>query len=468
LWHPRAEVRVMRVHGTEILTGKNYNVINDEIARGNIIELISNSWELLKPHLVETKFAKDALFRQRVMYPEDACREALINAIAHRDYSNEGRNIEIKIFNDRMEVTSPVGLLSNLRVKDLKRLDGVHQSRNSLIARVLKEIGYMREMGEGIRRIYHLMKQNDLVEPEIINETNQFTIVLYSESVFSKEDQRYIEAFEFLSPTREEMLLILLGKNGDLLSPQMIHDYLELLDWDNYRRIIENAMTKGIVYNALNEREKTQIASKKGISKRDVKRLKIRTPKECEEGLRELFQVLNNIGKTNKINRDYTSSIRKTLNKDSVYYLSSSAMYVNLLKTLNLIDNSSAPTLILKRIWGDNSKQEDSLPQKQNRTTQIKNSFEDSKNNSKNSSIDVKDIYIENLDYETSKEELIDLFSEYGQVEKIHIPRDYRSKKGRGFAFVQLNNMENSELAIHSLNNTSFRDRIIRLNWSNN
>ena len=90
-WHPRSEVRVMRVTGLELKTGREYNVISDEIAKGNILELLTTSWEKLRPHLVETKFSPDALFKQRIMYPEDACREALTNAIAHRDYSIEGR-----------------------------------------------------------------------------------------------------------------------------------------------------------------------------------------------------------------------------------------------------------------------------------------------------------------------------------------------------------------------------------------
>src|SRR5690606_22114342 len=84
-WHPRSEVRVFRVKGLELKTGHDYNVISDEIARGNVLELLSSSWEKLRPHLVETKLSPEALFKQRVMYPEDACREALTNAIAHRD-----------------------------------------------------------------------------------------------------------------------------------------------------------------------------------------------------------------------------------------------------------------------------------------------------------------------------------------------------------------------------------------------
>lgn len=183
-----------------------------------------------------------------------------------------------------MEIVSPGGLLSNIKIADLKRLTGIHQSRNSQVARVLKEIGYMREMGEGIRRIFSLMKQNDLMYPDLISDQNVFSIILHSKSVFSEEDQRYLQGFDFLNLTREETLIVLLGKNGELLSPQQIYNHLELVDWDDYRKIIEKVMSKGILINAISEQRKRAIASSKNLSKRDIKRLKLRTPLECEEG----------------------------------------------------------------------------------------------------------------------------------------------------------------------------------------
>ena len=90
-WHPRLQVRILKVEGTDMGTGDKYNVKKDEEVTDNILNLIETSWEFLRPHLTETRFSRDALFKTQIIYPELACREALINAIAHRDYSNEGR-----------------------------------------------------------------------------------------------------------------------------------------------------------------------------------------------------------------------------------------------------------------------------------------------------------------------------------------------------------------------------------------
>ena len=315
-WHPRCEVRIVRIKGNELKTGRDYNAISDESARGNITQLLSDAWEKLRPHLVETKFSADALFKQRIMYPEDACREALTNALAHRDYSIEGRSIEINIFDDRMEIISPGGLLSNITISDLSKLKGAHQSRNSFVARVLKEIGYMREMGEGIRRIFALMKQNDLMQPELKNTENAFTMILHSKSVFTDEDERFLKAFDLLNLNREESLIALLGKNQDLLSPQQIYERLELVDWDDYRRIIDQIQIKGLLFNTKTEDEKDKIARSKNISKRDVKRLKIRTPKDCEEGIRLLSESLKTIGYASKIDKEYLKNLLSHLPKN--------------------------------------------------------------------------------------------------------------------------------------------------------
>ncbi len=178
-WHPRSQVRFLRIKGTEEKTGENFNVqeIGEDV--GNIFELIESSWQTLRAQLIETRLSKDAIFKQEVIYPELACREALINAITHRDYSLEGRGIEVKIFDDRLEILSPGKLLSSLTIKDLEELRGVHQSRNAYIARVLREYGYVREIGEGIRRIYELMQSNDLVKPRFESPNKSFIVTLF-------------------------------------------------------------------------------------------------------------------------------------------------------------------------------------------------------------------------------------------------------------------------------------------------
>jgi ATP-dependent DNA helicase RecG len=116
-WHPRSQVRILQVLGSELKSGENYNVTSDETTSGNIFELLERSWEQLRPYLAyRTEFGSDAKFEQKYIYPELACRESLINAIAHRDYSIQN-GIDIFVFSNALQIKSPGALLSTLTIK---------------------------------------------------------------------------------------------------------------------------------------------------------------------------------------------------------------------------------------------------------------------------------------------------------------------------------------------------------------
>ncbi len=177
-WHPRAQLRILKVAGTQLQSGEQYNVIADEIVRGNVFELLLNSWERLRPYLTyKTEFAANGMFEEKYLYPEWACREAIINAVAHRDY-NIQNGVEIFLFDDRMEIKSPGALLSTLTLADLEELEGAHESRNVLLAKVLRENKYMRELGEGMKRMFALMEENASPKPRLRSNSVSFTVTL--------------------------------------------------------------------------------------------------------------------------------------------------------------------------------------------------------------------------------------------------------------------------------------------------
>jgi len=460
LWHPRCQVRIVRVKGIELKTGRDYNVLNDEIATGNILHLLTSSWEKLRPHLVETKLTIEGLFRERVMYPEDACREALINAITHRDYSIEGQNIEIFIFDDRMEVNSPGSLLSTVKIEQLEKLQGIHESRNALIARVLREIGYVREMGEGMRRIFNLIKDADLVPPELQSKPQRFSIILQYKSVFSEDDQIWLSSFKPLKLTREERLIALLGKDGRLISPQQIYDMLNIVDWDIYRTIIETMYSKGVLYNTMKESEKQRISRKKGVSKRQIPRLAVRQPEEVEKSLSELLSALKTIPPVKLMDK---SILRLLINKipPTNIYRTSGFRTSALLRTLGMIDDAKRPTSLLQELWSDSSLIQRPIEEKLRCGSSKR--INAPSNEKTGGPID---IYVGNLPYDAMEQKLFYFFGRCGQVISVKIPIDYFTKRGRGFGFIRMSNREETRRAMDELNGQSFGGRILHLNWA--
>lgn len=282
-WHPRLQVRILRVRGIEEKTGKDFNMTEVGEANGNIFQLIESSWDLLRPHLTDTRLSKDALFKTQIMYPELACREALINAITHRDYSNEGRGVEVKIFDDRLVIENPGELLASITIQDLESLSGAHQSRNTYIARVLRETGYVRELGEGIRRIFTLMKTNDMVQPRIKSANKAFSITLFYKYVYTKEEQLWLDHFDHLNLTREEKTVIRLGVDGRLISAKEIFETVGIVDEMNYRELIEALQKKGILKNTLNQAKLSSLKGKYKGSRKAVPRYLIELPKAVSE-----------------------------------------------------------------------------------------------------------------------------------------------------------------------------------------
>ena len=184
-WHPRCQVRILKVLGNTLESGEKYNVVSDETLKGNIFELVVKSWEFLRPYLAyKTEFTPDSQFEQKFTYPENAVREAILNAIAHRDYSIANA-IEVYFFNNRMEIKSPGALISTLTIKNLYELEGSHESRNSLIAKVLKENNFMRELGEGMKRIFALMREQELEKPELYSNGLWFRVTLSNKTIMS-------------------------------------------------------------------------------------------------------------------------------------------------------------------------------------------------------------------------------------------------------------------------------------------
>jgi ATP-dependent DNA helicase RecG len=382
-WHPRLQVRILKVNGTEIKTGKNYNVVYDDEVNDNILRLIESSWELIRPHLTtETRIASDAIFRTQIVYPELACREALINAIAHRDYSIEGRGIEVHVYSDRLEIISPGALLSSIQLEDLKELKGVHQSRNSLIARVLREIGYMRELGEGIRRIYELMELNDLTEPELYTDRTIFRVALSQKFVYTKEERIWLENFSHLNLDRDQKTVVRLGVNGRTISASEIWDAVGIIDTDYYRQLLESLRNLDVLQDAITRQQVITRARTQRIPKKQVPRYLIAIP---SKSLTDGISLLN-------------SSITKSeINDDEADYAQ---------------------------------------------------------------------VYVGNIPFETEPIELMNVFSKYGDVVNVSIPRNQDTNKLKGYAFVEFERKDSASRAIYDSGKLILHGRKLYVNES--
>lgn len=115
--------------------------------------------------------------RERWDYPLEAVREAIVNAVAHRDYTIGVMDIELSIYSDRLEIISP-GRLPNTVTVDKMRA-GYRASRNELIKEVLRDYRYIEATGLGVpRKIIEGMRAHNGTEPDLIEEESRFMVRL--------------------------------------------------------------------------------------------------------------------------------------------------------------------------------------------------------------------------------------------------------------------------------------------------
>lgn len=162
---PSASVRYIRYNGTEALTGVSHNVVKDERFENNIPRLIDIVKLFLRTSLKDYYFLdiETGKFKKVPEYPEDAWLEGIVNALCHRSYNVQGNSIYIKHFDDRIEISNSGPLPAQVTVENIKT---ERFARNPRVARVLEDFGYVRQLNEGVARIYESMEKSMLSKPE--------------------------------------------------------------------------------------------------------------------------------------------------------------------------------------------------------------------------------------------------------------------------------------------------------------
>jgi predicted HTH transcriptional regulator len=107
-----------------------------------------------------------------------AIREAIVNPVAHADYSQRGAPIRVALFDDRLEVENPGLLPFGLTVEDLRR--GISRLRNRVVGRVLHELGLMEHWGSGVQRMTTACRESGLPDPEFEEIGSRFSVTLRS------------------------------------------------------------------------------------------------------------------------------------------------------------------------------------------------------------------------------------------------------------------------------------------------
>ena len=176
-FYPALTVTFMHFAGTSTV-GEGPNdplYLDNREFQGTIPQLLESArgivFEKLSKRAVIEGFVRQDLFE----YPEFAYREAIVNAVSHRDYSLEGSFIQVRLFADRLEVQSPGGLGGHLTVDNILY---EQYTRNPHIVRLMEDLGYVERRGLGVDQMIRAMAAAGLEPPEFENRGSSFWVTL--------------------------------------------------------------------------------------------------------------------------------------------------------------------------------------------------------------------------------------------------------------------------------------------------
>lgn len=138
------------------------HVFDRKDVRDDLFMQLNEAVAFLKKHLNVRSEIRGINRHDIYEIPLDALREAIVNAIVHRDYSCKGTSLYVMVYDDRVEIENPGKLLSGLTVRSL---DKSSVRRNPIIADLFHRMGKVERMGSGIKRMRDLMREAGLKEP---------------------------------------------------------------------------------------------------------------------------------------------------------------------------------------------------------------------------------------------------------------------------------------------------------------
>jgi len=172
--------------GERFLDNRKFEGTISEIVEGAVNHVLAS---IRKSSLIEGLYRRDI-----PEYPEEAIREAVVNAVAHRDYSHfvRGSYIQIRLFADRLEVQNPGGLFGNVTIETLEE---EQSTRNRVLMRLMEDLHLVENRGSGIRTMLSAMRNANLEPPRFQDKRSSFWVTFHNHTLMNPEAVEWLNQF---------------------------------------------------------------------------------------------------------------------------------------------------------------------------------------------------------------------------------------------------------------------------------
>ena len=179
-----------KVACAEYQTNDKVNILDRKIYDNGILENIKQAINFVKRRIKIEFEIKTARRKEIPQYPEEAYREAIVNAIMHRDYFDKSADILIEVYRNKIVVFNPGGLVKWLKPEEFGTIS---KTRNPIIASLLSRTIFVERMGTGINRIRKAMESSNLSVPEFKFYEHSFYTSLFDKTYLATEKEKTVE-----------------------------------------------------------------------------------------------------------------------------------------------------------------------------------------------------------------------------------------------------------------------------------
>lgn len=213
--------------------------IHSEEVTGTLPEIIDRTERLLNDRLSMGVLAEGFKVRELPAVPRFALREAIVNAVSHRDYALTGGTIHVRLFADRLEIQSPGGLPYPVTVDNIVTES---YARNPRIADVLRQLGYVERHGLGIDNMIRAMTEAHLPPPEFKDSATSFTVTLRLHAFLDEVAHEWLEGLGAHDLPEDLQRILVVARDGRVVNSDV--QALNFVDGPEATRQLQ-ALVKG-------------------------------------------------------------------------------------------------------------------------------------------------------------------------------------------------------------------------------
>ncbi len=245
-FHPQLFITFVQYYGTteNERTPQGARFVDNQRFEGPVPEMVEDSLThaltaMRKSSLIDGTFRRDVL-----EYPQEALREAITNAVVHRDYSQFARSsyTQIRMFADRIEIRSPGGLFGNVTVDNIEE---EHSTRNSRLMRILEDMHVVENRGSGIKAMMQAMHEANLEPPRFNDARASFQVTFRNHTLMNPTAIQWLNQFAGKPLNDHQRLALVYLRQHDRITNQ---DYRRLNRVDpltagnELRGLVENGL----------------------------------------------------------------------------------------------------------------------------------------------------------------------------------------------------------------------------------